>query len=181
MFWELNLNWLTPELAVGGRFPIEAAEFLAGELGVRHVVDLRLEDRDEERALKKHGVELLHLPTPDMTAPTKEMLWQGVEWVTPLLEQKKKVYVHCEYGIGRSALLSLCILVNRGMDPTEALKLAKAKRQIVSPSPGQLAAYLTFLEAWRERRGGAAWVMPTQERLQEIAYRNLKSAAHGKE
>ena len=174
MFWELNLNWLTPHLAVGGRFPMQAVEFLAGEMGVGHVVDLRLEDRDEEHALKQHGVELLHLPTADMTAPTQEMLWQGVEWVGPLLDAEKKVYVHCEYGIGRSALLCLCILVDRGMAPVDALEWAKAKRPIVAPGPSQLKAFLTFLETWRDRRGGAPWPIPEQRVLQEIAYRHLK-------
>lgn len=177
VFWELNLNWLTDQLAVGGRFPIQAAEFLATELGVGHVVDLRLEDRDEEQALAVHGVRLLHLPTPDMTAPTQETLWRGVDWIAPVLARGERVYIHCEYGIGRSAVLALCVLVDQGLAPLDALSLAKARRPVVAPGPKQLAAFIEFLEAWREKRGGAPWVLPTREALQEIAYVNLKHGA----
>jgi len=178
VFWELNLSWLTPQLAVGGRFPMEAAPFLGGELGVRHVVDLRLEDRDEEQVLRREGIALLHLPTPDMSPPTQRMLWQGVEWVAPLIRDGHKVYVHCEFGIGRSALLCLCLLVHTGMDPVDALAMAKQKRPVVSPSPEQLNAYLAFLTEWK-RRYRAPWEVPTFDALAEIAYSHLRQVAKG--
>ena len=59
----LDLSWVLPNLAVGGRLPVEAAEHLSRKLGIRRVVDLRVEDRDDEQLLEEHGIELLHLPT----------------------------------------------------------------------------------------------------------------------
>ena len=51
----LNFDWLTEVLAVGGCFPIQAAERLALEHGISRVVDLRDEDCDEELSLARHG------------------------------------------------------------------------------------------------------------------------------
>ena len=61
----LNLNFVMPALAVGGRFELEACEHLVQSLGIRRVVDVRLEACDDEAVLRQHGIELLHLPTAD--------------------------------------------------------------------------------------------------------------------
>jgi hypothetical protein len=63
--WTPNLDWIMPDLAVGGSFPAEGAEHLATELGIGAVVDLRAEACDDEVELSRHGVLFLHLPTLD--------------------------------------------------------------------------------------------------------------------
>ena len=167
-----DLDWITPLLAVGGRYPIQAAERLARELGVRHVVDLRIEACDDERVLREHGIELLHLPTADACAVSQEMLDTGVEWVGRHLDRGRRVYVHCEHGIGRSALLVLCVLVSRGERPLDALSLAKGARRKVSPSPEQLEAF----RDWVARRGDRHDV-PSFDALAAIAYGHLREDA----
>ncbi|MBN1205281.1 MAG: dual specificity protein phosphatase family protein [Myxococcaceae bacterium] len=171
--WELNLDWVTPWLAVGGRFPIEAAEHLARELGIRHVVDLRVEACDDEHLLREHGITLLHLPTEDMRAVSHQMLCEGVQWVTTHLERGQKIYIHCEHGVGRSATLALCVLVARGEEPLEALARAKQARWQVSPSPEQLKAFMAWAEEWRTRHG-LAWPLPAFHALADIAYSHLR-------
>jgi predicted protein tyrosine phosphatase len=173
--WEgkLNLDWVTPMLAVGGSFPIEAAEHLALRLGIRHVVDLRVEACDDEHLLREHGITLLHLPTEDMRAVSRPMLCDGVHWVTKHLERGHKVYIHCEYGVGRSATLALCVMVAQGASPLEALAQAKRARWQVSPSPEQLEALLGWAEEWRARHG-LSWALPTFQELADIAYSHLR-------
>lgn len=165
----LNLDWVTPHMAVGGRYPMEAAAHLAQALGVRHVVDLRVEACDDEAVLRTHGLTLLHLPTEDTCAVSQEHLHSGVHWVCERLSREERVYIHCEHGVGRSALLALCVLVARGASPREALELAKARRPQVSPSPEQLHALLTFAEGWRARTG-ATWELPSWHALADLAY-----------
>jgi hypothetical protein len=167
-----DLDWVTPQLAVGGRFPMETAARLASELGITRVVDVRGECCDDEAVLRAHGVLLLRLPTEDRCAVSQPMLDDGVAWVLAQLEAGDKVYVHCEYGIGRSALLALCVLVARGAEPVEALRTVKNARRKVSPSPEQLEAF----RAWIDRHGGAA---PPLEALFEIAYAHLRSGDLG--
>jgi predicted protein tyrosine phosphatase len=169
----LNLSWITPQLAVGGRYPMEAATHLARALGVRHVVDVRVEDCDDERVLREHGITLLHLPTQDMRALQRRMIHDGVAWVRARLAEGHRVLIHCEHGIGRSALLALCVLVDAGHGPLGALALAKRQRAVVSPSPEQLEAFRAFCADWREAHA-PAWQVPTFDELAWIAYSHLR-------
>ncbi len=175
---ELDLDWVTPQLAVGGRFPIEAAEYLARQLGIGHVVDLRVEDCDDELVLRQHGIELLHLPTQDACAIAMSMLDEGVAWVTEKVQRGLKVYLHCEHGIGRSALLALCVLVAGGDRPLQALARAKGARLQVSPSPAQLQAFRSWLST-RTARAGETGDVPSFEDLAWIAYRHLRDPGTG--
>jgi hypothetical protein len=168
----LDLDWVEPQLAVGGRFPMEAAAQLVREQGVTRVVDVRRECCDDEEVLRRHGVVLLSLPTDDRCAVAQQMLDDGVCWVTAQLAAGHRVYIHCEYGIGRSALLALCVLAERGYPPLRALALLKKARWKVSPSPEQLSAF----RAWIERHGGVA---PPLEALFEIAYAHLRPGEVG--
>ena len=175
-----DLSWVTAQLAVGGRLPLGAAERLVREQGIRHVVDLRVEDCDDEEVLREQGIELLHLPTRDACGVTLSMLDDGVAWVNDKLDQGQNVYVHCEHGIGRSALLALCVLVSRGDTPLRALARAKGARREISPSPEQLHAFRAWL-AVRRARTGEDLAIPDFDDLAWIAYSHLREAAPGDE
>jgi hypothetical protein len=168
----LDLDWVTPQLAVGGRFPMEEAARLARGLGISRVVDVRGECCDDEEVLRHHGVVLLNLPTQDRCAVSQQMLDDGVQWVTAQMGAGHRVYIHCEYGIGRSALLALCVLVTQGEAPLLAMRRLKEARWKVSPSPEQLGAFRLFVE----RHGGAA---PPLEALFDIAYAHLRQGEVG--
>lgn len=169
----IDLHFVTPDLAVGASFPPGAAARLAAEHGVGRVVDVRLEDRDDEAELRIHGIRLLHLPTEDCCAISARHIRDGVAFAAEGLELGQRVLVHCQYGIGRSALLTLCVLVARGMAPLEAMARLKDARRVVSPSPEQLQAFVRYC---REVRAGAAWAPPTVEALGAIAWRHLRPA-----
>jgi hypothetical protein len=166
----LDLSWITPELAIGGCFPIECAAELVREHRIAAVVDLREEARDDEVLLSRHGLELLHLPTPDVHAVTLAMLDDGVAFVVRHLDAGRRVLVHCQHGIGRSALLGLCVLVARGHAPLAALGLAKDRRAQISPSPDQFEGWA----AWLRARGVE---VPAFDAFAAIAYRHLRAPA----
>jgi len=166
----LDLDWVTPALAVGGRFDAEHVAPLASHHGIGHVVDLRLEACDDETTLVAHGIEFLHLPTEDVCAIEDATLREGVSWVNSRLESGGRVLVHCEHGIGRSALLALCVLVARGDSPMEALTRAKGARAVIAPSPEQLVAFARFCAQWRDDHA-APWEIPSFPQLAAIVYR----------
>ncbi|MBJ6760344.1 dual specificity protein phosphatase family protein [Myxococcaceae bacterium JPH2] len=170
---KLNLDWVTPSLAVGGRFPIEAADHLARGLGISAIVDVRGEARDDERALREHGIAFLHLPAQDLGALHLNRLDDGVAWVSERLARGEKVLIHCEHGAGRSVLLALCVMVARGEAPLEALANAKARRWQVSPSETQLRAFRAWTARWREGHA-VSWAVPSVEALAERAYSHLR-------
>ncbi|HZJ54595.1 MAG TPA: dual specificity protein phosphatase family protein, partial [Myxococcaceae bacterium] len=139
-----NFDWVDERLAVGGRFPMEAAEQLARREGMGAIVDLRVETCDDEATLRVHGLEFLHLPTVDCCAIAPRMIDDGVEWVGTRLDTGTRVLIHCEHGVGRSALLALCVLVGRGVAPLDAMNRIKTARPVVSPAPEQLEAFRTW-------------------------------------
>lgn len=174
--WAPNLTFITDHLAVGGSFPARHAERLARDLGIRAVVDLRAECCDDEAVLLSHGLTFLHLPTLDHHAVALPMLRDGVAFANRHLDRDERVLVHCEHGIGRSALLALCVLVSRGDAPLDALARAKDRRWLVSPSPAQFGAWVEWLAAHRDEHG-ASWDIPGFEAFAAIAYRHLAGAS----
>ena len=164
--WQPDFQWLTERLAVGGCFPIERAEELAKTHGIKAVIDLREEDRDDEERLRAAGIHFLHLPTPDLQPASTQMLDRGVEFARQHIRGGDKVLIHCQHGIGRSALLALCVLVDQGCEPLDALMLAKDARELVSPSFEQ---YRGWAE-WLRSHGKAA---PDYHTFGCIAYRHL--------
>ncbi len=160
----LNMDWVTPALVVGGDFPTAAIPALAA-VGIRAVIDLRSEDRDDAAALAGSGITYLHLPTQDHCALSQLDMDAGVAFAAPRL-QRGGVLVHCREGIGRSVTLCLCILTAGGAEPLEAMRTIKAARVWASPSPPQFDAFA----AWLARRGVAA---PPFQAFAAIAYSHL--------
>lgn len=165
----MDFDWITPTLAVGGRPPPGEEEALASEHGVGAVVDLREEERDDAAALAAAGVAFLHLPTPDLHPPSLADLDRGSAFVRDRLARGERVLIHCQHGIGRSAVLALCVLADAGEAPIEALQRAKDAREKVSPSQSQYEGW----KAWLESRGLAA---PDFDAFGRIAYRHLARA-----
>ncbi|RYY92500.1 MAG: protein phosphatase [Comamonadaceae bacterium] len=168
--WQPNFDWIHTQLAVGGSFPGEQAPQLAAAHGIRNVIDLREEDSDDEALLLANGIALLHLPTPDMCGVAPEHLDHGVRFACDALDRGERVLVHCEYGIGRSATLALCILVRQGHAPLDALRTMKARRALVSPSPVQFDCWHAWLERYRKATP-VDWSPPHFDDFQLIAYR----------
>ena len=168
----IDLHFVTPDLAVGASFPMAAAARLAGQHGIDRVVDVRVEARDDERVLRVHGIELLHLPTQDCCAISPSHIREGVAFALEGMERGERILIHCQYGIGRSALLALCVLVARGDGPLDAMARLKEARPAVSPGPEQLAAFVEYCRSVRTEKG-ASWPVPPVDRLGAIAWRHL--------
>ena len=171
----MNLTWITPQLAIGGRLsPAEERSLSSGE-GVGAVVDLRSEAVDDGATLAAQGIAFLHLPTDDHAAITPAMLDEGVAFAEVQRADGRRLLIHCEHGIGRSATLALAALVAGGMAPLDALNLAKDRRDRVSPSPAQYGCWRDWL-LHRRARTGAAWDVPDFDLFAAIAYRHLAPA-----
>lgn len=161
----LDITWVRPELALGGKFGILDVERIALELGIRRIVDLRAEARDDESLLRRFDVGLLHLPTPDHHPLEPAQLEQGLEWVRAGLKQGERVLIHCEHGIGRSPFLTACVLFVEGVPLRDALSRMKRSRCKVSPSPVQLEALLE----WARRKSPELGIDPPSETWHELA------------
>ncbi len=139
----LNMSWITPYLAVGGRVLPEDIHRLAAS-GVTRVVDTRSEHKDDEAALAAAGIELLYLPTPDTYPLSLEELETGSRWINQQIVQGQRVLVHCEHGVGRSVLLTAAALVARGMSADAAMALIMRKRWQAAPNHRQMKRLQEF-------------------------------------
>ena len=167
-----NFDWITDELAVGGCFDAQQTESLTRDHGISAVIDLRSEDVDDALLLGRHGIALLHLPTEDMCGVDAAHLDEGVRFASARIDRGERVLIHCQHGIGRSAVLALCVLVQRGHEPLQALGLMKDRRELVSPSPAQFECWVRWLESHRSAHG-LAWKAPDFDAFKAIAYRHL--------
>jgi predicted protein tyrosine phosphatase len=174
----LDLHFITPGLAVGSRFPMAAAPRLASEHGITRVVDVRVEACDDEEVLRRCGIRFLHLPTEDTRAVSQPRIRDGVAFVEEGLARGERVLVHCQHGIGRSALVALCALVSTGEAPLDAVRRAKGARAVVSPSPEQLEAFLVYCRGVATERR-PSWVVPTLEEVGSVVWSHLRSYPTG--
>lgn len=139
----LNMSWITPHLAVGGRILPGDIPRLA-RTGITRVVDTRSEKQDDAEALSQVGINLLYLPTPDTFPLSVEQLREGAHWINEQIAHHEKVLVHCEHGVGRSVLLTAAALVAGGMNAHEAIDLVQAKRWQAAPNHRQMVRLQEF-------------------------------------
>jgi protein-tyrosine phosphatase len=142
----LDLSWVTPMLAVGGRIHPEDILHLASA-GIRQVIDVRAEYQDDETALNRAGISLLYLPAPDTYPLTIEQLLTGSEWADNAIKRGERVLVHCEHGVGRSVLLACAILIRQGFSAEQAVRLVQKKRWQAAPNHRQIKRLQEFVAA----------------------------------
>jgi len=93
----------------------------------------------------QNGVDVLHLPTQDFTAPTTAELQSAVDFMTRITKAGKKVYVHCKAGRGRSVACVVCYcIVNLGKTTKEAVDFILTKRSHINMGEGQMKSCLDF-------------------------------------
>ena len=84
---------------------------------------------EEARLDQPFGVEAyLWMPIKNHTAPTSDQLSLGVRTLQTLVEQGKKVYVHCQNGHGRAPTMVVAYLISKGQGVDEAIALVTEKR-----------------------------------------------------
>lgn len=140
---QLNMSWVTKQLAVGGRVHTDDIPALA-HAGITHVIDTRSEYCDDAEALAREHIQLLYLPTKDTHPLTVEQLKEGAQWANAHMQQGGRVLIHCEHGVGRSVLLTCAVLVYAGMSAHEALQLTQQKRWQAAPNSRQVQRLREF-------------------------------------
>ena len=86
------------------------------------------------------------LPTKDHTPPSVRQLRVGVNFISSLIANKEKVYVHCRRGHGRAPTLVAAYLISIGMTAINAVNLIKKKRPSVHLEGCQMSA----LKKWEK-------------------------------
>lgn len=142
--------WITPSLAQGPRFAASRAGAMARS-GVNSVLDVRKEARDDEEVLARHGLGLFHVPMTDRAPPTQKQLKQAVDWVMGELAQDRKVYVHCQSGVGRSVCVACAVLLRMGYSLPQAYDAVRRKRPEAVVSERQIESLQRYAASLSRR------------------------------
>lgn len=78
--------------------------------------------------LREAGIDYVHIPIPDMTAPTLSQIQHFVTHVHQSVQEQKPVVAHCLGGLGRTGTMLACYLVSKGYASTDAIKEVRQKR-----------------------------------------------------
>lgn len=133
-----NLHFVTPQLAVGGDLDVHDPELAAmqmaeiSELGITHLVDVRLEHSDELdfRFCAPH-IDYLHHGMDDAGQEVPaEWFEHAVSWVEAALaaDPDAVVLTHCHMGINRGPSLGFAVLLSQGWGPVDAIAAIRAAR-----------------------------------------------------
>lgn len=129
----LDFSQITEYLFIGTT-PRSEAYHMLRELGVELVINMRME-RPPYRDSHDPPLQALWLPTfdsPFIPIPLS-VLERGVNAAMPVIENGRKVYVHCAAGAHRGVAMGAAILISQGYTPEEAMNLIKEHREAADP------------------------------------------------
>lgn len=165
--------WVVPGRLLAGEYPSVSfspdvtrkrlAAFLDG--GFDTLINLTGEGEVEDyatllgelAAARARTVECLHHPIGDYGMPSVLVMSAILDTIDHALKAGRKVYVHCQGGIGRTGTTVGCYLVRHGMTGQQALKQLAAwwrtvpKSQRFPNSPETLEQE-KFVLNWQERK-----------------------------
>ncbi|MEO1649382.1 MAG: dual specificity protein phosphatase family protein [Pseudomonadota bacterium] len=121
-------------------------------VGVTNVVSLVSDEevdalglRDEVRVVDAADIDFTHCPVTDFQTPEADaarVFVSTVEKVADAMRAGHVVAVHCRAGIGRSGLLSACVLKALGADADAAIRRVTAARGHPSPENERQRAFV---------------------------------------
>lgn len=98
----------------------------------------------DEAVVKGHGLEVLHMPIPDMTAPLPNQLMAGLDFIDVQRSAGRAVVVHCLQGQGRTGCVLAAYLIRSGIDAERAIERLRAVCGGAIGAPEQEAALHAF-------------------------------------
>ncbi len=90
------------------------------------------------------GLFALHVPIPDMSAPTDEQLHECISAIAKARDGKFGVAIHCTAGLGRTGTVIAAHFVDRGLDAKTAIARVRELRPGSIETMNQEAAVRAF-------------------------------------
>lgn len=110
---------------------------------LRAIITLTEESLPNE-ALRRFGLSALHLPVPDLAAPTSDQFARALEFIDQAQASGIGALVHCLVGQGRTGTILAAYLVRAGFTPTDAIQRIRTLRPGSIESSEQERAIVAF-------------------------------------
>lgn len=143
-----NFSWLLDDKLAGSGMPttIEEISWIRKQ-GVRSIVTMTEYGLPDSWV---QGLEYLHVPTEDLSAPDIEKIDAAVDFIDEQIKNKEPVMVHCAAGIGRTGTILASYLVKyQNLSAKEAIERVRAERPGSIQSESQeiaISVYEKFLK-----------------------------------
>lgn len=111
----------------GGSAPLDQDLAFLAEEELDLLVSLT-ETGTDPAAVADAGIQLLHLPVPDMTAPSQDQIDAFVARAGGVIDDGGRVGVHCLAGKGRTGTFLATWFVHAGLDAETAMGTVRALR-----------------------------------------------------
>lgn len=134
-------------LYLGGQYGPRGLEALK-KRGITGIVSMRRFIPDE--ISRDLHIDILHLPTIDMRAPSLESLDKGVRFIQQQVEGGGAAYVHCHKGEGRGPSMAAAYLMSLGMTADEAVMHLRHYRPFIRPNKQQMQRLYEFERSIRK-------------------------------
>jgi protein-tyrosine phosphatase len=136
------------------------------DFGVRRFVDLTEPGEHHPYApilrrvasQRPFDVDHVRLAIPDKSVPTRRRMRGILDVIDADLDEGESVYLHCRGGAGRTGTVVGCFLIERGLEPDDALAQITADRSGIASRRGHWSSPETdeqrrFVLEWRPGGG----------------------------
>jgi protein-tyrosine phosphatase len=123
-----TLKWIWDNLAVGYAPMFQVDLEMVKKHGIDAIINLCGEFCDLHEIQRESGFDVYYVPIQDECAPDMEAMEEAFKWLDDRLAEKRKVLVHCRFGIGRTGTFVTAYLMKNGLDMTAAGKALKHTR-----------------------------------------------------
>jgi hypothetical protein len=142
----LSRSQISGQLLLGSQYNRWGLKKLKA-MGVTGIVNMRTTNTYGDAA--HQGINYLHLPTTDNTAPPLDDLIKGADFIDREIGKGGIVYVHCRQGLGRGPTIAMAYLIKTGLTYEQAYEKIRSVRRFINPQGSQVKR-LKELQAWYE-------------------------------